>query len=58
MKLGDMTSKQIVEKICGDKTCYECPFYDPDTFNACPLTCVDPSVLNMNMEVNTDAEKS
>ena len=56
MKLGDMTSKQIVENICRDNVCDECPFYDPDNFNSCPLTCVDPAYLNLNMEVNTNNE--
>lgn len=56
MKLGDMSSEQIVEKICRGQTCDECEFYDPDTFNACSLTSVDPSVLNLNIEVNIDAE--
>ena len=54
MKLGDMTFKQIAES-CAFHRCDNCPFDNAD--GGCVLLDHVPSHQDLNMEVNTDAEK-
>lgn len=56
MNLGDMTFKQIAE-ICTNHKCRTCPFYNKMTFINCRILQYIPSQQDLNMEVNTDAEK-
>lgn len=53
MKLGNMTFKQIAE-ICETNICRECPFCKDR--GSCILLDYIPSIQDLNMEINTNAE--